>query len=72
MDNLGPFWALVRRAGPNASHNMKLDTEVLRDPGFDAKACQSFTFTVRMPVARNVSHISKGDVLCLPFSDEFT
>ena len=76
MENLAPFWALLRCAGPRASHNMELDSVVFRDPGFEAKATpyphipKGVGFTVHMPIARNVSHIAKGDVLSLPFLGE--
>ena len=76
IKNLAPFWALLRCAGPRASHNMELDSVVFRDPGFEAKASpyphipKGVGFTVHMPIARNVSHIAKGDVLSLPFLGE--
>ena len=73
MEKLAPFWALLRCAGPRASHNMELGTLVFRDPGFDTEANdypkirKGVEFTVQIPIARNVSHITKGEVLCLPF-----
>ena len=75
MENLAPFWALLRCGGNTASHNMELDTMVFRDPGFAIKAGtypqipKGVEFTVEMHIARNVSHISKGEVLRLPFLD---
>ena len=75
MENLAPFWALLRCAGNRASHNMELDTMVFRDPGFETKAGtypqipKGVEWTVQMPIARNVCHISKGEVLLLPFLD---
>ena len=76
MENPASFWALLRCGGPVEPHNMELDTVVLRDPGFGAKASAypqapkgSIDFALHLPIARNVSHIAKGDVLCLPFVD---
>ena len=76
MGNIVPFWALLRCAGPRAEHNMVLETVVFRDPGFVLKASQyphipkGLEVTVEMPIARNVSHISAGEVLRLPFHDQ--
>ena len=73
MANLAPFWALLGCAGPRADDNMELDTVVLRDTGFDnkmndyPKLKKGVGFTVHIPIARNVSHIKKGEVLLLPF-----
>ena len=75
MENLAPFWALLRCAGPRADHNMELDSVAFRDGGFDTiandypKMRKGVVFTVQMPIARNSSHISQGEVLCLPFVD---
>ena len=72
MENLAPFWALLRSLGPRAFHNMELDVLVFRDHGFDVvgsqypRLPQGVEFTVQIPIARNVAHVSKGDVLCLP------
>ena len=64
---------LLQCAGPRASHNMELESVVFRDLGFDAKVIpypripKGVGFTVNMPIARNVCHIAKGELLSLPF-----
>ena len=73
LENLPPFWALLRTAGPRAQHNMELTTENFRDGGIDIKGAsypklgRGVEFFTSFPVARNSSHIAKGEVLCLPF-----
>ena len=75
IQNIVPFWALLRSVGPRAFHNMELDVLVFRDHGFDVvgsqypRLPQGVEFTVQIPIARNVAHVSKGDVLCLPCFD---
>ena len=75
LDNLAPFWALLRSSGPRAPHNMELDEVVFRDQGFEAiggsypRLPKGLQFTVHVPIARNTSHISEGEVLCLPCFD---
>ena len=55
---------------------MVLETVVFRDPGFVLKASQyphvpkGLEVTLEMPIARNVSHISAGESLRLPFHDQ--
>jgi hypothetical protein len=74
--NVAPFWALLECAGPRAPHNMEQDTEVFRDAGFEIKGGQypkfphGVQFHIELPIVRNVRHISKGEVLCLPFGHE--
>jgi hypothetical protein len=74
LENVAPFWAVLRCSAPKACHNMEIDTVLLHDAGFDVKGGQfgkmpkCAEFCVEIPILRNVSHISKGDVLCLPFS----
>jgi len=76
MENIAPFWAVLRCVGPKASHNMEFDTMVFRDTGCDAKTGQfpklakGVEFSVEIPILRNVSHISKGELLCLPFFEK--
>ena len=76
MENVAPFWALLRCAGPRAKHNMELENIVFSDSGYEAKACkypklqQTVEFSVGLPIVRNVCNIEKGDILCLPFDDE--
>jgi hypothetical protein len=76
LANVPPFWAMLRCAGPRASHNMDFATVVLRDPGWELKAGhfpkvpKGIEFSVEIPIIQNVCPISKGEVLCLPFLDE--
>ena len=75
VENLAPFWAVLR-AEPGSFHNMELTSAIFRDAGVDLKGGnfpkipQAVAFSVELPILRNVSPISKGDVLCLPFLDE--
>ena len=72
LENLPPFWALLRCTGPRAHHNMELSVEVFRDTGIDIKAStfpkvsKGVEFLASFPIARNVTNISAGEVLCLP------
>ena len=76
LENLAPFWAVLRCAGPRASHNMELDHVVFSDSGFEVKGSKypklpsSLQFSVEVPILRNICNIEKGEVLCLPFFDE--
>ena len=76
VENLTPFWAVLRCAGPRSCHNMELDSTIFGDPGMDIKGgsfpktSHAAAFNVELPILRNVSPIKKGDVLCLPFLDE--
>ena len=73
MQNVAPFWALLRCVGPRDYHNMELDTVVFRDPGFEIiggaypQVPKGARFAVHIPMARNVSRISKGEGLRLSF-----
>ena len=75
MENLAPFWALLRCVGPRADHNMELDVGTFRDAGFETittafpKMRKGIVFTVNMPIARNSKPISAGEVVCLPSVD---
>ena len=78
MMNPAPFWALLRCARSVDTHNMELDTVVLRDPGYVGKASAypkpprgAIDFALHLTIARNVEHAAKGDLLCLPFVDGF-
>lgn len=75
LENLPPFWALLRSAGVLAHHNMELEEVVLRDMGFEVKLGQlqkptkGVDFTVHTVIARNSCAIAKDEVLCLPVLD---
>jgi len=73
IENVAPFWALLRAGGPFSSHNMEIDTVSFRDLGFEVqgsmypKQPKGISFTASLPIARNVTPIYKGDVLTLPY-----
>jgi len=73
IENVAPFWALLRAGGPFSSHNMEIDTVSFRDLGFEVqgsmypKQPKGISFTANLPIARNVTPIYKGDVLTLPY-----
>ena len=73
LENLAPFWAVLRCAGPRAAHNMELETVSLSHGGFDAKGSKfpklpkGVELSGEIPILRNSSAIEKGEVLCLPF-----
>ena len=73
ITNLAPFWGLLRCCGPTAIHNMELEIMHFRDSGFEARATglpkmqKGMANLVGLPIARNIDHVSKGDILCLPF-----
>ncbi len=76
MDNLPPFWALLKCGSPNACHNMEIETIVFTDGGCQAadskypKISKLIGFAVDIAIARNTSCIEQGEILCLPYSDE--
>ena len=73
MENLAPFWAMLHAGGPIATHNMEMDVVSFGDLGFEVRGSgfpkqpKGVSFNVSLPVARNVCHISAGDVLTLPY-----
>ena len=77
LDNLSPFWAVLRCDSPQAKSNMELLTPVLMDQAFDSKSPEMLfhkfpkllQYSVSLPVLRNSGDISTGDVLCLPMFD---
>ena len=76
VENLAPFWAVLRCPHSKSLHNMELTSAIFRDSGLELqsgsfpKTPLSCTFNVEVPIMRNVAPISQGDVLCLPFTDE--
>jgi hypothetical protein len=74
LGNVAPFWSLLRCSSPAVPHNMELESMYFKDGGFDSrvpafpKLQKGSVFTVQLPIARNISHISKGEILCLPFA----
>lgn len=70
LKNLAPFWALRRCAGPTATHNMELGTDIFRETKLARAGNTTITqTTIHIATARNVSDIARGDVLLLPFVD---
>ena len=73
LTNVAPFWGLLRCCGPIAIHNMELEIMHFRDSGFEPRATglpkmqKGMANLVGLPIARNIDHVSKGDILCLPF-----
>ena len=73
LENVAPFWALLRAGGPSSPHNMEIDTVSFRDLGFEAmgsaypKLPKGISCTACLPIARNVTHISPGELLTLPY-----
>ena len=81
LDNLPPFWAVLRCGSPKTKPNMELLTPVLVDGAFDNKsACttssmlfpkfpKQLQYSVSLPILRNSCNIAEGEVLCLPIVD---
>ena len=75
LENLPPFWSVLRCVGTRAIHNMEMETVVFTDPGFILKGGiypklpKSCEYAVEIPVLRNSLDIAAGDVLCLPVYD---
>jgi len=75
MENLPPFWAVLRCGSPKAVHNMKIEIVPFSNLGFDVqgtrypKLDKSLEFLAYVPILRNTSDIEKGDILCLPMFD---
>jgi hypothetical protein len=76
MDNLSPFWALLRCASQKSCFNMDLEILSFSDAGCDLKGikypkvAKGVGFAVEIPIARNSCNVEKGDILCLPFLAE--
>ena len=76
LQNLTPFWALLRCASPKAEHNMALEDTIFQVSGVDVKDCKfpkmlkTLDVSVQIPIARNSTNIQKGEVLCLPFPEQ--
>lgn len=76
LENIPPFWALLRGASPKQPHNMELENTPFTDSGFDVKGVQfpkvakGFELIIDMPIARNCCNIEKDEILCLPFGFE--
>jgi hypothetical protein len=72
LKNLAPFWALVRCATAQSCHNMELESVLFTDAGINTKdikfpKMKAAEFRAEFTIARNISAIKTGDILCLPF-----
>ena len=60
-----------------ATHNMVMETVILRDGAVDNKLFpnlkmpKDFEIYVGLPVAQSVSNVEKGEVWTLPFMEQF-
>lgn len=74
MENLNPYWALLRCRKKEPS-NMVLEEEPFTDGGLDLKAAKfpplprGFRMKTSVTIARNSSNIEQGQVLVLPWSE---
>ena len=76
LENVNPFWALLRAPTTHADPNMKIETMVLGVPSCTVAAGEphrgwklhnDHRFTVSLQYAVNTRPISEGEVLMLPF-----
>ena len=71
LENLNPFWAVLRCPEPHSCPTMELETQKFMDLGCQA-SCSKYPksvvqFSVEIPIMRNKCHIGKGEILTLPF-----
>ena len=76
LENVNPFWALLRAPTTHATPNMKIDTLVVTVPSCTVDAGEphkgwkfqaDHRFTVSLQYAVNTRPIKEGEVLMLPF-----
>jgi hypothetical protein len=72
IENLPPFWAMLRSKSAAHTPNMEMEEMIFGDQGFQSsgifpKLVKSASASVSMFVARNTCIIDKGDVLTLPW-----
>ena len=78
LENLPPFWALLRVGGPKAAHNMELEDVVfpideIKAAGYNfPKPELIFATSATIHIAHNICAIEKGEVLTLPFLEANT
>ena len=74
LENLNPFWAIVRCACPKSLNNMELETIACTDLGFEVPGSKfeksGLKFVLDVPILRNICVIAQGEILSLPFSDK--
>jgi len=72
-EQLPPFWGVLHCASPLSHANMEMRTDGLREIGYEVKSGNvpgwptAVEITTHLPYLRNRTHISKGDVLTVPF-----
>jgi hypothetical protein len=75
MENLNPYWALLRCRSSKDPSNMVLEEQPFTDGGLDLKAAKfpplprGFRMKASVTIARNSSNIEQGQVLVLPWSE---
>ena len=75
MENLNPYWALLRCRSSKDPSNMVLEEQPFTDGGLDLKAAKfpplprGFRMKTSVTIARNSSNIEQGQVLVLPWSE---
>ena len=73
LQNLNPFWAILRCADAKSCNNMELDSLTFKDLGFSVPGAtygsRQLEFAVEIPILRNVTNIAKGEILTLSFID---
>ena len=76
LDNVAPFWALLRAPSPSAPPNMEMQCVTLRDEAFNAmegpkdlRANKNVQTTAEIPFAINTTNIEKGEILTLAFGE---
>ena len=74
LQNLNPFWAILRCADAKSCNNMELDSLTFKDLGFSVPGAtygsRQLEFAVEIPILRNVTNIAKGEILTLSFIDQ--
>ena len=73
--NSNPFWAVLRCAASKSVHNMQMEHLCFQALGATTKAPfpkfpKGMDCHVEVPILRNVSTISQGEILTLPFTEE--
>lgn len=76
LENVAPFWALLRAPSPSARPNMEMHFVTLRDQSFDAiagpkelRALKNVQTTAEIPFAINTANIEQGEILILAFEE---
>ena len=74
LQNLNPFWAILRCADAKSCNNMELHSLTFKDLGFSVPGAtygsSQLEFRVEIPILRNITNIAKGEILTLSFIDQ--